>query len=136
MMLNTIVTIVFIGTSQIRDMFNRTFKNKCALIFAVNLGTPPSANGPAIYTVKPNITDHRPDEEVRNDIENICYTPRFNFDITGVDTDFETVFRDYKGFLVDDNKGYADFQMLHVFRINFDLIYDSLDTYDCTTSNF
>ena len=117
------------GTTQV--ISNRTSLNKCSLIFAVNLGTPASAKGPAVLTVKPNITDHRPDEEVRNDIENICYVPRFNFNLTGVEIDFDQVFKEYRGFLNSDNEAFQNFQMLHVFRINFDLIYDSLDTYNC-----
>jgi len=113
----------------IKEVENRTSKSQVALIFAVNLGTPGNP------TIKPAITDHRPDAEARNDIERICFLPRFNMEITGVETGIENVFRDYKGFLTKDRKEFLDWQPLHVFRINFELIY-GLE--DCTTpvSNF
>lgn len=109
---------------NIKEVDNRSSRSSVALIFAVNLGTPASP------TVKPAIIDHRPDAEVRNDIERICYTPRFNLEITGIETGIENVFREYKGFLTQDRKEYLDWQPLHVFRINFDLTY-GLE--DCTS---
>jgi hypothetical protein len=119
---NWAISFFHVG-DQVKEVENRTSRSQVALIFAVNLGTP------AIPTVKPLITDHRPDAEVRNDIERICYTPWFNFELTSIETGIETVFREYKGFLDQDRKEFLDWQPLHVFRLNFDLIY-GLE--DCT----
>jgi len=110
---------------NVKEVENRTSRSSVGLIFAVNLGTP------ANPTVKPGIIDHRPDAEVRNDIERICFTPRFDMEITGIETGIDNVFREYKGFLTQDRKEYLDWQPLHIFRINFDLTY-GLE--DCTFS--
>lgn len=108
----------------VKEVEDRTSRASVALIFAVNLGTS------SLPTIKPGITDHRPDAEARNDIERICFTPRFNFELTSIETGIETVFREYKGFLTQDRKEFLDWQPLHVFRLNFDLTY-GLE--DCTS---
>lgn len=114
----------FSVSDLVKEVDNRVSKSSVALIFGVNLGTP------AKPTVKPLITDHRPDAEVRNDIERICFTPRFELEITSIETGMENVFREYKGFLTQDRKQLLDWQPLHVFRINFDLSYGFED---CTS---
>lgn len=121
--INWAISFFSVG-DQMKEVDNRTSKSQVALIYAVNLGSP------AAPTMKPGIIDHRADEEVRNDIERICYTPRFDFEITGIETGIENVFRDYKGLLTKDAKQFNDLQPLHVFRINFDLTY-GLE--DCTS---
>lgn len=117
--LNWAMSFFSVGDS-VKEVVNRTSRSQIALIFAVNLDA-----------VKSGITDHRADEEVRNDIERICYIPRFNMDLTGVETGYENVFRDYKGLITQDQKNLRDFNPLHVFKINFELNYDFLDTLNC-----
>lgn len=75
--------------------------------------------------IKPSITDHRPDEEVRVDIQNICVQKRFDFSFTGIETGTK-VFRDYSGIRVTDIK-YSDMGNLHYFRLNFDVLYSIHD---------
>jgi|SRR5579862_2859368 len=117
------VVSFFSVPDQIQEIENRTSVAKVSLIFQVNLGT---ADNP---TIKPAITGHRADEEVRNDIEQICFTPRFGFELAGFETGFENVFKDYKGLMTEDRKNIADLHPRHVFKINFNLEY-ALE--DCT----
>lgn len=103
---------------QVKIVTNRTSGVQLALIFMVNLDM-----------IKPSIKDHRADEEARNDIERICYTPRFDLDITSVEIGYETVMREYKGALTTDKSQWKDFHPLHAFRINMTMNY-ALE--DCT----
>jgi len=75
--------------------------------------------------IKPLITDHRPDEEVRIDVQNICAQPKYGFTFTGIETG-KKIFREYSGFRIEDIK-YSDMNQLHYFRINFDLLYNIHD---------
>jgi len=120
----------FSVADQTKIIMNRTSSSQMALIFGVNLGT---ADHP---TIKPTVLDHRPDEEVRNDIERICYTPRFDFQINSIDTGYEYVFRDYKGMIDRDKTQYRDWQPLRVFRINMELQYALEDCYQPVQNSF
>lgn len=85
------------------------------LIFMVNLDK-----------VKPGTT--RNDEEVRNDIERIVLTPNYGFELTGIITGIDQVFKEFSGYKTVKGIKFRDMQPWHCFRLNFQINYN---IYDC-----
>lgn len=85
------------------------------LIFIVN-----------IPLLKPNI-QHRADEEIRRDVEQLCQMPRFNFTMNSFLTGFKNVFAAFDGYLKNDQITFRDLHPLHVFSISFNLLYNIND---------
>lgn len=85
------------------------------LIFIVN-----------VPLLKPDI-QHRGDEEIRRDIEQLCASPRFNFTMKSFVTGFKNVFANFDGYLKRDQITFRDLHPLHVFSIGFDLLYNIND---------
>lgn len=112
-------------SDRMSEISNRSSRSQVGLIFAVNL-----------EKIKPAITGFRGDEEARVDIAKICFTPRFEFELTGIDIGYENVFKEYKGLLTPDRNDWRDYHPLHVFRINFDLTYALEDCFDSPPNSF
>lgn len=85
------------------------------LIFLVN-----------VAQLKPS-TQHRADEEVRKDVEQICAMPRFNFTMKEFKTGWKNVFDNFDGWHKKDEVTFRDLHPLHVFSLGFDLLYDIND---------
>jgi hypothetical protein len=77
-------------------------------------------------SIKPGLL-HRGDEEARNDAEKLCSQRRFGFTMNGFETGFRNVFSRFDGLLNDDQLTFRDQHPLHVFKINFDLLYSIND---------
>lgn len=94
---------------------NGTSQATVDLIFIVN-----------IPFIKPGI-EHRADEEVRRDVEQLCAMPRFNFTMKEFRTGYQTVFSRFDGWIDRDQTTFRDMHPIHVFAIRFNLIYDIND---------
>lgn len=81
--------------------------------------------------IKPGITDHRADEEARNDVLKLLYKYS-GYEIEGWTIGYENVFRDFKGMLTQDKKEYLDLHPQHVFRIDTAVAFKLTD---CTPTN-
>lgn len=73
---------------------------------------------------------HRGDEEIRNDAQMICSLNIQNFLLTGTETGFNNVFRQFPGLINKDGEVFEDRHPLYCFKINFDLFYQPLKV-DC-----
>lgn len=82
------------------------------LIFLVNV--------PAL---KPNIP-WRADEEIRNDVEKLCQTNRFAFQLTDFIIGIDQVFKEYSGWRIKEGMKFRDMHPNHCFRLNFNLLFD------------
>jgi hypothetical protein len=67
--------------------------------------------------IKPNVQDHRADEEARNDVLRVIYS-NANFELNGWVIGYKNVFKEFSGQLTEDKKEGLDLQPLHVFRID------------------
>jgi len=66
---------------------------------------------------------HRGDEEVRNDVQKLCSMNVQNFILTGTETGFSNVFRQFSGLTNKDGEVFEDRHPLFCFKLNFDLFY-------------
>lgn len=69
---------------------------------------------------------HRGDEEVRNDVMKLCSTNYQNFILTGTETGFKNVFKQFDGLINKDGEVFEDRHPLFCFKVNFDLFYQPL----------
>jgi hypothetical protein len=74
------------------------------------------------------------DENIRVKLYDLFSTQRFGFNLTGVELGWENVYREYPGFLKNNDK-YRDMHPYHAFRFNFNLNYNPLSD-NITKSNF
>lgn len=79
-----------------------------------------------VKELKPTI-QHRADEEIRNDVEKLCASPRHGFTMTGIITGIDSVFNEYPGVRRDEGMRFRDMHPKHCFRIDFDLLYNIFD---------
>lgn len=71
---------------------------------------------------------NRRDEQVRNDVQQVCSIPRNGFEITGIELGIDNVFREYPGWRRTEGIKYRDMHPMHCFRINFNVVFS---IYDC-----
>jgi hypothetical protein len=73
--------------------------------------------------LKPTIT-YRGDEEIRNDVEKLCLTPRCGFRLTEIVIGIDQVFKEYSGWRKTKGMKFRDMHPNHCFRLNFSLLFD------------
>lgn len=73
-------------------------------------------------------TAQRQDEEVHIDVLKLVNNiKKFNFELTGIETGIDTIFRNYSGFRVNEAIKYRDMHPFHCFRLNFNLNYNNIN---------
>lgn len=85
--------------------------SKVSIIFIINL-----------EQVKP-LLPHRGDEEVRIDIEKLCTLEMWGFLLTGMETTFKNVFKQFTGLVNKDNEVFEDRHPLFCLKVNMELFY-------------
>lgn len=103
----------FFGIGETQD-FNKVNKTEVHLIFWVNL-----------EQVKPLL--HRGDEEVRKDVQKLIDVGPgvFGFQLQGIRLGIENVLREYSGSVDAANvRKFRDMHPFHIFRFDFDLLYN------------
>lgn len=109
---DTLKVLSFFGIGETIKFTNLSAIAQVSLVMMVN-----------IPSVKQNILGIA-DEEIRNDVQNFCRTPRFSFEMQSFETGLDTVFKEYSGWRKKEGIKYRDQYPLHCFRINFNLIYN------------
>ena len=74
--------------------------------------------------IKPG--DERNDEQSHVDIQKLCSSRHFGFQMVGLTTGLDSVFSEYSGWRKQEGIKYRDMHPLHCFRINFKLNYHIL----------
>lgn len=97
-----------------RRQFEPGFRVEVALIFALDISKVHAEIG------------HRADEEIHVDVVSEIETPRFGFEIAGIQTGIDNVYREYSQYM-ESATGikYRDMHPLHCFRVNMNLIYSN-----------
>ncbi len=103
------------------DMYDETKYDKGSSLAKVDMVFVVS-----VPLLKPTL-QHRGDEEIRRDVEQLCATPRFNFTMNTFKTGFKNVFSRFDGYLKKDQVTFRDLHPIHVFSIGFSLLYDIND---------
>jgi hypothetical protein len=112
---DTLKASAFFGLGEVTKVNNGDVVANVFLIFMVNLDK-----------VKPATT--RNDEEVRIDVEQVILAPLNGFNLTGVITGIDQVFKEYSGYKAVIGVKFRDMQPWHCFRLNFQVQYN---IYDC-----
>jgi hypothetical protein len=110
---NSVVCFVFPETT--RKFVNGQMVTKIGFYFIIN-------------TQKINNLPWRASEEIRQDIYQLMYSGRFNFEFKGSETDFKKVFSEFDGWVTDDNLQYMCIAPFLVIRIDTELTYNIFDT--------
>ena len=122
---------VYVGNNEYKDVF---FDDTLKVLSFFSLGesikfqsSSATANVSLIIRVnpskiKPSII-HRPDEEIRNDVQRFCRSPRFTFEMQSFEIGLDAVFKEYSGWRKTFGVKYQD-QKMHCFRINFNVVYN------------
>ena len=76
--------------------------------------------------IKPS--EPRNDEEARIDVERLLLAPQYGFNLTGIITGIDQVFKEYSGYKAVKGIKFRDMQPWHCFRLNFQVNYN---IYDC-----
>ncbi|HEY1044954.1 MAG TPA: hypothetical protein VGF79_00850 [Bacteroidia bacterium] len=79
---------------------------------------------------KLKVTDARPDEITRQDVQYFCNQDLYGFTLEGIQTGIEAVLSDYPGFMRESGMKHRDMNPFHCFRFNFSLRYD-YDKHEC-----
>jgi len=66
---------------------------------------------------------HRGDEEVRNDVRQLCSLGLHEMSLTGTETGFSNVFKQFNGLVNKDGEVFEDRHPLYCFKINMQLAY-------------
>lgn len=112
---DTVKALSFFGVGESEKYNMGSTIASVFLIFQVNV--------PAL---KPTVV-HRGDEEIRLDVQRLCQPRRYGFGMTGFETGIDNVFREYSGWKKKDGVKFRDQHPWHVFRLNFNLLYNILD---------
>lgn len=84
---------------------------KVYLIFVLN-----------VALIKDDI-QHRGDEEVRNDVRKFCSLGLHELTLTGTETGFSNVFKQFTGLVNKDGEIFEDRHPIYCFKINLELMY-------------
>lgn len=109
--------VSFFSTGDISDYKSGSATVKVSLIIILNL-----------IKVQPNPPlPWRIDEEIRSSVMNMLQSGKFGFEMTGVETGYKNVFKDFDGMLNKDTVTYRDRHPFYCFKINFNLLYNVND---------
>lgn len=70
-----------------------------------------------------NDIQHRGDEEVRNDVRKLCSLGLHELTLTGTETGFSNVFKQFTGLVNKDGEIFEDRHPIYCFKINLELMY-------------
>ena len=102
--------MAFYGIKGARVIDSAQVNTQAYLIFMCNLDN-----------LRPG--DSRNDEEVREDVSKQCLYTQSGFEMKGMSTDGDIVFKEYSGYKTVKGMGFQDLHPYHYFRIDFNLIY-------------
>lgn len=88
---------------------------KVFLIFVLN-----------VALIKDDI-QHRGDEEVRNDVRKLCSLGLHELTLTGTETGFSNVFKQFTGLVNKEGEIFEDRHPIYCFKINLELMYQPAD---------
>jgi len=101
------------------DQAQGTATAKVGLVFMVNV---------ALLQDK---ISHRGDEEVRNEIRKICSMGLYEFTLTGSETGFANIFKQFSGLVNKDGEIFEDRHPLYCFKMNMNLTFQPAAEVNC-----